>query len=213
MTSNERKVNWLPVVMAALIVLAAIILIFKGCKGSGAPPVSQISDSTLTDSAAGLPVMASWELLKVKLPDGTELDAYKGGIEDQLVMFLNNPASVPGKNVWFDFDNLNFNTGSAEITPGSMVQVNNVVAILKAYPKLKIKIGGYTDKTGDSLSNLALSQKRATAVMNALKSAGSNAQQIVGADGYGSQFAKADLMAPDNEKQKDRRISVSVRAK
>jgi hypothetical protein len=37
------------------------------------------------------------ESFKVKLPDGSELDAYKGGIEDQLVSFLNDTRSKPGK--------------------------------------------------------------------------------------------------------------------
>jgi outer membrane protein OmpA-like peptidoglycan-associated protein len=141
------------------------------------------------------------------------LYAYKGGIEDQLVTFLNDTASVAGKNVWFDFDTLNFNTGSAEITDESLTQVQNITAILKSYPKLKIKIGGYTDKTGDSLANLKLSQARANAVLAALKTEGANMKQIQGAEGYGSQLAKADTGAADEEKQKDRRISISVRAK
>jgi outer membrane protein OmpA-like peptidoglycan-associated protein len=151
--------------------------------------------------------------IKVKLPDGTELDAYKGGIEDQLVNFLNDPNSKPGKDVWFDFDNLNFKTGSAEIASESMGQVQNIAAILKAYPKAKIKIGGYTDRTGDSLQNKKLSQDRAAAVAEAIKKAGAKAGQITGAEGYGSAFAKAAADAPDAERMKDRHISVSVREK
>jgi outer membrane protein OmpA-like peptidoglycan-associated protein len=157
--------------------------------------------------------MALCESTKVNLPNGVVLNAYKGGIEDQLVIFLKNPASVPGKDVWFDFDNLNFKTGSADITEESMVQVQNISAILKAHPKMKIKISDYTDKTGDSLSNLKLSQSRVNAVMAALKTAGSVASQLVGAEGYGSQFAKVATDASDDERKKDRRIAVSVRAK
>ncbi len=112
--------------------------------------------------------------IKVKLPDGVELDAYRGGIEDKLVTFLNDPASQGGKDVWFDFDNLNFQTGSAELTAESMKQVNNIAAILKAYPKLKIKIGGYTDKSGDASINKKLSQERADAILAALKNTGAN---------------------------------------
>ena len=210
---TKKKVNWLPLVLGAVVVLGIIILLSKGCNGSDKTAAVPMTDTTKIDTAVAQAVMPAKESIKVKLPDGTELDAYKGGIEDQLVIFLNNPASLPGKNVWFDFDNLNFNTGSAQITDESMVQVKNITAILKAYPKLKIKIGGYTDKTGDSLANLTLSKNRATAVMDALKSSGSNPMQIVGADGYGSQFAKAGVNDPDEEKQKDRRISISVRAK
>lgn len=153
------------------------------------------------------------ESVKVQLPGGIELDALKGGIEDKLVAFLNDANSKPGKDVWFDFDNLNFKTNSAEIMEESNAQVNNIAAILKAYPKLKVKIGGYTDKTGDSAANLKLSQERADALLAALTKANASSEQIVGAEGYGSQYAKAAVDAPDEEKKKDRRISLSVREK
>jgi len=153
------------------------------------------------------------ESIKVKLPDGTELNANKGGIEDKLVAFLNDHAAQAGKDAWFDFDHLNFETNSSTLTGDSHAQVQNIAAILKAYPKVKIKIGGYTDKTGDSTANMKLSQGRADAVLAALKSHEANTVQLVGAEGYGAQFAKAAADAPDAEKQKDRRISVQVREK
>ena len=153
------------------------------------------------------------ESVKVTLPGNIEIEANKGGIEDKLVAFLNDSTSKAGKDVWFDFDNLNFKTGSAEITEESNVQVQNIAAVLKAYPKLKIKIGGYTDKTGDSVANMQLSQKRADAVLDALKKSNANSAQLIGAEGYGSEYAKADADAPDEERQKDRRISLGVREK
>jgi len=211
---TRRPNRWLVPGLIALVVVALLIYLAKGCNGSNN------SASTLADTAAkqvdtavvqaAAPVRQS---VKVKLQDGTELDALPGGIEDQLVTFLNDPATKAGKNVWFDFDNLNFKTGSADITDESRKQLQDIVAILKAYPKLKIKIGGYTDKTGDSLANLKLSKDRAQAVLAALKSAGANQAQLVGAEGYGSQFAKASADAPDEQRVKDRRISLSVRAK
>lgn len=176
---------------------------------------TQITSPSADTSAAVQPTATApaMESIKVKLPDGTEIDAYRGGIEDQLVSFLNDPSKQADKNTWFDFDNLNFETGSATITKESMKQVQNIAAILKAFPKATIKIGGYTDKTGDSTSNLKLSQSRADAVMAALKANGAKASQLAGAEGYGSQFAKAAASAPDEERKKDRRIAVSVREK
>lgn len=154
------------------------------------------------------------ESLKVKLPDGTELDAYKGGIEDKLVAFLNTDYKKLGadslKNIWFDFDNLNFNTASAVITAESQKQVSNIAAILKAYPAAKIKIGGYTDKVGDETANKKLSGDRAGSVKAALDKAGVGAQ-VIGAEGYGSAFAKHAADAPEAERLSDRRVSVSVR--
>ncbi|QEC41973.1 OmpA family protein [Pseudobacter ginsenosidimutans] len=206
--------KWLwPLLLALLVILALVYFLRgRGKKDEMAvtPPTEQTTPAP--DTAASITAAPALESIKVRLPDGSELDAYRGGIEDRLVTFLNDPNSKGGKDVWFDFDNLNFKTGSAEITPESMVQVNNISAILKAYPKLKIKIGGYTDKSGDEKVNMKLSQDRANAVSAALKGKGEG-KQIEGAEGYGSQFAKAAADAPDEERKKDRRIAVGVREK
>ena len=94
-----------------------------------------------------------------------------------------------------------------------MKQIQNIAAILKAFPNASLKIGGYTDKTGDEPANMKLSQGRADAVDAALKKEGITAKQLAGAEGYGSQYAKAAASAPDEERKKDRRIAVSPRKK
>lgn len=222
--ANKASGNrWL---WSLILILAAIILLWylmKGCGGKHSTDTVTTTDSTAltghsADSAAApvsTPVSAEAvrENIQVTLPDGTVLDAYKGGIEDQLVQFLKDDSKAAGKDVWFDFDNLNFKTSSAEITDESKKQVKNIAAILKAFPKVKIKIGGYTDKSGDDAVNLKLSQSRADAVNNELKSLQAAAGQLLGAEGYGSQFAKAAANAPDEERKKDRHISISVREK
>lgn len=56
--------------------------------------------------------------------------------------------------------------------------------LLKAYPKVKIKVGGYTDNTGDKASNMALSSARATTVLTALVQGGIDKSRL-SAEGYG----------------------------
>ena len=85
-----------------------------------------------------------------------------------------------------------------------------MTAILKAYPAVKLKIGGYTDKVGDEATNKKLSAERAVAVKAALSKAGVGAQ-ITDAEGYGSALAKYAADAPETDRVKDRRVSVSVR--
>lgn len=151
--------------------------------------------------------------VRVRLKNGVEIDAYKGGIEDKLVNCLNDASCTAGKEKWFDFDNINFETGSAQLTPSSQLQVRNIVSILNAYPNAKIKIGGYTDKTGNDAANKTLSQQRADAVLNAIKNSGANTSQLVGAEGYGSAFAKVPAIASDEDRRQDRRIAVQLRSK
>ncbi len=210
----KPKSNWLSLVLAAIVVVALLIFLAKGCNGTVTSDSSTVRiDSARLDSAAPQQVSVVRETLLVKLPDGVEMKAYKGGIEDQLVSFLSNAESKVGKHVWFNFDNLNFETGSAVITASSAAQISNINAILKAFPKAKIKIGGYTDKTGDSTANLTLSQARANAVMAALKSAGTANTQLLGAEGYGSEYATVAANGSDAERKTDRRIALGVREK
>jgi outer membrane protein OmpA-like peptidoglycan-associated protein len=167
--------------------------------------------------AAATVAAAARTSTKIKLNNGVEINAYEGGVESKLVAFLSDPASKVDmadktKN-WFDFDNLNFDLGSSNITKESQVQLDNLAAILKAYPTMKIKVGGYTDKKGDDAANMKLSQNRANAVDAALKSRGITGGQVEKAEGYGETLAVVAETAGDEERRKDRRTAVRVLAK
>lgn len=153
-------------------------------------------------------------MTEVSLPNGTKLQAFAGGIEDQLVKFIQSDEYKNGtndqlKDKWFNFDDLNFVFGGTELTPQSKRQLDNIAAILKAFPDAKIKIGGYTDKKGDDAANLKLSDSRAKAVQAALKTAGVGAQ-VPEAEGYGEQFATVDESASDEQRLVDRKTAVRL---
>jgi outer membrane protein OmpA-like peptidoglycan-associated protein len=138
--------------------------------------------------------------LQLKLPDGKEISASKGGMEDLLLNFLNDPAAKAGKNIWFDFDQLNFNSGTADITSESIDQIENVGSILKAYHRVKIKIGGSPDQSAVSQNNKKLYRDRFLSVAAALKGAGAKRAQIIG-------------MEEPDKKIKDLHFGIIVRAK
>jgi len=207
----RRRSGWL---VPALIALALVALLWALLgRRTDRNENMQSGVDVRPDSAIASAPPASRPSIKVQLPNGTEIDAYRGGIEDQLVKYLKDPSQKVDKDTWFDFDMVNFETGSADIIPESMTQLQNIAAIMKAFPKAIIKIGGYTDKTGNEESNMKLSQARAEAVMSALKNNGVPASQLAGAEGYGSKFAKVSADAPDEERKVDRRMAVNVRQK
>ncbi|HUC80779.1 MAG TPA: OmpA family protein [Flavisolibacter sp.] len=216
---EEKRTNWLPWLLLALGAIALIYFLTRnGCNGDDAAVTTTDSagvNTTVPDSGISVPppVTTTRQNTQVQLANGTMINAYKGGVEDQLVACLNDAGCTAGNDRWFDFDNINFETASARLTDSSQVQVQNIVAILKAYPNAKIKIGGYTDKTGNDADNQRLSQQRADAVLAAIKTAGGNAAQLVGAEGYGSAFAKVAATASDEERKTDRRIAVQLREK
>ena len=198
-----------------LLALAAWFL-WKQCDKKETTTVTGTTDSSavVTDSASTVvvgdsaTVTTTKESTTVTLPDGKTLNAYKGGIEDQVVAFLNSDEYKSAdeaalKNKWFNFDNLNFEFGTTKLTPESQVQLDNLKAILAAYPDAKVKIGAYTDKKGDDAGNKALSQKRADAVKAALGSA-----KVTGAEGYGEEFATVAETATDKEREADRKTAI-----
>lgn len=153
-------------------------------------------------------------LTEVSLPGGTKLQAYPGGIEDQLIKFIQSDDYKNGtaetlKDKWFNFDDLNFKFGTTELEPSSKRQLDNIVAILKAFPDVKIKIGGYTDKKSDDAKNLKLSDDRAKVVKAALEKEGVGAQ-VPEAEGYGEKYATVAETASDQERAVDRKTSVRL---
>ncbi|SDE11285.1 OmpA family protein [Riemerella columbipharyngis] len=154
---------------------------------------------------------ASNEEVNIDL-NGQAIKAFKGGLEDSVVSFLksgayNTDTEDQLKNQWFNFDQINFKVGSADQLLSGQQQIQNLAAVLKAYPNAKIKVGGYTDKTGDETANEALSQKRADFIKSELTKAGVGAQ-VVSAEGYGSKFAKVPATASNEERASDRKMAI-----
>lgn len=146
--------------------------------------------------------------------NGVALKGYKGGLEDSMISFLKAGSYKSAaddaalKDNWYSFDHVNFKMGSStELEAGSQGQIDNLVAILKAFPDSKIKIGGYTDKVGDEANNVKLSTARANFIKAALAKAGVGAQ-VLGAEGYGSKFATVAATASDAERAIDRKMAV-----
>lgn len=203
--------KWL---LPLLLLGAAGWFLMKQCKKEPAAPATTTTDTTAvtTNTAKGdstTHTMAR-EATTVKLPSGKTINAFKGGVEDQLVTFLasdeyKNATEDQLKTKWFNFDNLNFEFGTTKLTKESQVQVDNLKAILAEFPPVKAKIGAYTDKVGDEKANEALSQKRADAVKVAIGSA-----QITEAKGYGEEFATVDEKASDKEREKDRKTAIRL---
>jgi OmpA-OmpF porin, OOP family len=150
-------------------------------------------------------------IFKLTLPDGTVLNVPENGIENQLVKFINDPSRPVDSTTWFNFDRLLFDTGSAALEPSDQEQVNNIAAILKAYPNVHVKIGGYTDNVGDPASNMTLSKARALNVMNAIVAAGIDPSRLE-SEGYGEDHPVADNSTEEGRAQ-NRRIALRVTAK
>ncbi len=206
--------NWLwPLLLLALLGVG-FWWFAKGCKKPEMPvvevPTIKVDSvvntvATVADSAKNM----VWGFMK-KLGD-IDITGNADGIESKLISFIESDKPVD-KTTWFSFDRLTFETGSAKIDmTKSTEQLTNMVNILKAFPKVKLKIGGYTDNTGNEKVNMKLSQERAEAVMAYLIGAGIDKARLA-AEGYGSQHPVADN-ATEEGRAKNRRIDVRVTEK
>ncbi|MEI7586925.1 sodium-translocating pyrophosphatase [Runella sp.] len=148
----------------------------------------------------------------LKLDNGLEMNIAANGnpIEVGLIDFIRSDKPVD-KTTWFDFDRLLFETGKSTLKPESQEQLKNVSEIMKAFPAVNIKLGGYTDNTGDANANLKLSADRAKAVEGELVAMGVATERI-DSEGYGDQYPVADNTTEEG-RAKNRRISIRVTKK
>ena len=99
-----------------------------------------------------------------------------------------------------------FATSKADILPESNAVVAQMIALLKENPGLKVSIEGHTDNSGDAKANKGLSERRAQAVLAALKTAGIPAGRLSAA-GWGSEKPVADNGTAEGKAQ-NRRVEL-----
>jgi outer membrane protein OmpA-like peptidoglycan-associated protein len=99
---------------------------------------------------------------------------------------------------------VNFESGSAALTPDSYVILDDVVRSLQAYPEVRVEIRGHTDSQGPASFNLELSQRRAESVRQYLINAGTDSSRLV-AIGVGEEEPISSNASPEGRLQ-NRRI-------
>ena len=165
--------------------------------------------------ASALPISEGIKNLGAKmdkaLSSGVTLNIPENGIENNLLKFIEDKDVVINKTTWFDFDRLTFETGKSTLKPESEEQLKNIAEILKAYPNVAVKLGGYTDNVGKANDNLQLSGERALMVKAELIKLGITDARLE-SEGYGQENP---VSTNDTEEGRgtNRRISIRVTKK
>lgn len=199
-----KKKIWPWIILIILFLL--LFWLWRSCSTQTVQETAKKAGEQVSDTMTAL-----GKFFAKKLPNGVELNIPQFGVENKLIEFIDDANRPVDDKTWFTFDRLNFDTGKATLKPESQEQLKNIAEILKAYPKVMIKLGGYTDNTGDPQANLRLSQQRAETVRGELVRLGVDAGRLK-AEGYGQEHPVTDNSTEEG-RAKNRRIDIRVTAK
>ena len=207
---NATAAPWLGVFRAALDAIKGgnVDAIFQGDK-------INVGGAAMTDSARDKVIAALKGVLGADVTVGALSDKTAAAVaiaNDRATTELASLHSGFGvKDLLFALNDsaVNFASDSAEVPESMAPFLKTAAADLK---QLKaghvLEIAGYTDNTGDAALNLALSQKRAEAVREALIKYGADPDMLV-AKGYGEADPIASNDTPEG-RLKNRRIEYHV---
>ncbi len=108
-----------------------------------------------------------------------------------------------------DLDTISFGFGSTDIEDDQIEKLQGVaeamLKLLKKNPAETFLIEGHTDAVGTDIANLALSDKRAASIANALTNAFDVPSENLTTQGYGERYLKVQTQKPSKE---NRRVSI-----
>jgi outer membrane protein OmpA-like peptidoglycan-associated protein len=172
-----------------LLLLAAALLIWRSCIG---------------------PSVQGPKMANISLPCGTTLSVEEGMFTYNVANFMlkGTDAELPKR---FVFDHLNFDSATTRLTPESNQTVNDLIAIMKCFPNMTVRLEGHTDSTGDPDANKKLSADRAEVVKAMMVAGGIDGNRISTA-GWGQERPIASNDAEDG-KARNRRTELVVTKK
>jgi OmpA-OmpF porin, OOP family len=204
--------KWLwPVVLAALLIGA--LLWFANRKTSSVNnavnKVATASSNAASQqtTAASNAATSLGSFVRASIPGGVDLNIPENGMKSKLLVFIQDPTAQPSRKTWFEFDRLNFDPGGDHLQLSSQEQLENIAKILRAYPNVHVRIGGYSDNLG-ATANLKPSQDRAIAVMAHLIAFGIDPFRM-DAKGNGQDHPVADNSTEEG-RARNRRIALRV---
>lgn len=103
---------------------------------------------------------------------------------------------------------VNFGSGSDLLLPGFERLLRDAARTLNNHPDLNIEVAGHTDDTGEADFNLALSERRAKAVMDYLIQYGVDTSRLT-YRGYGESEPVADNTTIEG-RARNRRVELRV---
>jgi outer membrane protein OmpA-like peptidoglycan-associated protein len=119
-----------------------------------------------------------------------------------------------GEGIQIIFDDksgVNFAFDSSDLTTDAKKNLDAVAEVFIEFPDTDLMIQGYTDSVGNEDYNLKLSERRAKAVANYLKTKGVASKRFSSIKGFGEEHPRFDNADKDGQ-AKNRRVEIGVSA-
>lgn len=172
-------------------------------RGGGLAGSNNTSAGTASNTAQQ---PAKGPIVSVPLPGGSKISIPEGSYLGEFVKFIDAPDSDLSRG--FIMEDLNFETGTNDLTPESLKHLDDMVAVLNAYQAVKVRLEGHTDNTGEPISNKVLSEFRADGIKSILVDKGVDDGRIEAA-GFGEERPVASNDTEEG-RQKNRRVEIYV---
>jgi outer membrane protein OmpA-like peptidoglycan-associated protein len=128
---------------------------------------------------------------------------------DQLLKDLSDlQGKMTERGIVLTMGDVLFAFGKADLSAGAVRNLDKLTGFLEKHPDRNLLIEGHTDSVGSDAFNLALSQKRADAVKEAIVGKGISQERIM-TKGYGKQFPVASNDT-ESGRQLNRRVEVVI---
>src|SRR5690606_38044445 len=137
----------------------------------------------------------------------TEIAERKKNFENEMYEVMYKELEE-GEDRVYKLNNVQFQTGSAQLSDLSVYELENLAEFMKENAELKIEIQGHTDDTGDAQNNNELSQSRADRVAAFLQEAGIASDRSTSV-GYGSS-RPVDTNSTDAGRAQNRRVQIEI---
>lgn len=133
---------------------------------------------------------------------------YSNPDEEEEIAFLPTLERKLLKSEMISMENIQFPSGSMELTPATVKELDKLVQLLESHPDHHISIYGHTDSGGSAATNQQLSENRAARIKEYLERKGINTKRIH-AIGLGEKYPVTTNSTAEG-RQKNRRIDVMV---
>lgn len=186
-----------------LVGLLALFGLYYGCVKReqadqlATPPQRERGDVSSVGATQALP-----------LPNGRQVTLTPGATEFQVRQYLVGTDAQPRR---FEFDRLNFATGSAAVPADARPQIETVAQVLAAYPDARVQVTGHADARGPAPANQDLGLDRAKAVAAVLAARGVEPGRIEVGSGGEAAPAAPNATAPGRAENRRTELTVALR--